>query len=180
MWMLRIENLKVGILKIKLLMVWSLLQLIIIFSSMLLENLWMDSQSLCSQCRSVHSFQTFLLAANFGCYQIKIMTAIISRLLHTAIWSGCAFLLEQNRPPFLGPFSWTGSQCTGFNSEPMHLFLCIIFTQRPTNDFAMAFKFNLQNSLIFHIAFIIQKLWGIETILTLELSKNSKSGSSCS
>ena len=36
---LRIENLKVRIFEIKLLMVWSLLQLIIIFSSMLLENL---------------------------------------------------------------------------------------------------------------------------------------------
>ena len=48
------------------------------------------------------------LAANFGCYQFRIMPEIVSKLLHIAIWSGCAVWLESKQTPF----SWTGHSVT--------------------------------------------------------------------
>ena len=45
------------------------------------------------------SFATYL-AANFGCYQFRIMPDIVSMLLHDAIWSCCAVQLEFEQTPF--------------------------------------------------------------------------------
>ena len=54
-----------------------------------------------------------VLAANFGCKQFRIMPEIVSKLLHTAIWSCCAVQLESEQMPLM----LTGSQ---FGSAALH------------------------------------------------------------
>ena len=74
---------------------WSITQWIVIFSSWLLKDLWIENQSCSLQwsggCRSVYDFQTLLIICfQFGfklwllsSYQFRIMPGIASKLLHT-------------------------------------------------------------------------------------------------
>ena len=72
------------------------------------------------------------LAANFGCYPLRIMSDIVSKLLRLA-----AVLFDWNlsRLPFLGHVIYLDLLlCTGFNLDHAVLLLCHNCTQSPIND----------------------------------------------
>ena len=105
-----------------------------IFSSRLLKN------SL-SQCRYQLGFQTFhtncIIATDLAA-KFKIILELVSKLLHAAVLSSCAFnqnLSTVSRCPFLGQLVHLDLLLsTGFDLEHADLFLYHIFTQRRMND----------------------------------------------
>ena len=60
------------------------------------------SKLILSKLVTTHSTVSFAsdLVANFGCYRLRIMTDIISKLLRAAIWSRCAVLFESEQTLF--------------------------------------------------------------------------------
>ena len=137
------------------------------------------------------------LAENLGCNWFRITHDIVSKLLHTTIWSSCAVQFKSEQSPFLGqviPVYLDLLLGTGFNLEHVVLFLCHIFTQRRMNDRKIEWSngccFGLQQLLAnsiedfkFHFTWkkrwlvMARKLQSIKTLLTLEMSQYHKSGS---
>ena len=83
-------------------------------------------------------FGLFWLQTSVLIYSIVfiIMPESISKLLHASIWSGCADR-NLNRFPFLGQLTGINLDlllCTWLDLKNEDLFLCLIFTQRPMND----------------------------------------------
>ena len=100
----------------------------------------MESRSLSSQRRYLHDFQTLSFICNqfgtkFGCDWFRIMP---SKVLSTAICSGCAVQKESEQTPFSRTGCLTVDYldfmfCAGFDLEHAESLLCHIFTQRLMN-----------------------------------------------
>ena len=124
----------------------------IIFSSSLLKKSLNKTQSLFSQCRSLHAFQTLhFICYWFGCKtlfwsdQFRTMLEIISKLLCMAIWSHSAVLLESEQTPF-------ARTCSQFRSAALHRiqfgiwgFVPMPYLDSETNEWSQALNIKQSN-----------------------------------